>query len=76
MTNNPPIRIYVKKIEKMIIFKIKKYYYLDLLTPERMKSLGNTESKVKFFAIKITGGGADAAARQADERDKGVRFKN
>ena len=26
--------------------------------------------------IKITGRGADAAARQADERDKGVSFKN
>ena len=26
--------------------------------------------------IKITGVGADAAARQADERDKGVVFKN
>ena len=26
--------------------------------------------------IKITGAGADAAARQADERDKGVIFKN
>ena len=26
--------------------------------------------------IKITGAGADAAARQADERNKGVMFKN
>ena len=26
--------------------------------------------------ITITGAGADAAARQADERDKGVTFKN
>ena len=26
--------------------------------------------------ITITGAGADAAARQADERDKGVSFKN
>ena len=26
--------------------------------------------------IAITGRGADAAARQADERDKGVAFKN
>ena len=26
--------------------------------------------------ITITGAGADAAARQADERDKGVAFKN
>ena len=26
--------------------------------------------------ITITGGGDDAAARQADERDKGVAFKN
>ena len=26
--------------------------------------------------ITVTGGGADAAARQVDERDKGVKFKN
>ena len=26
--------------------------------------------------ITITGGGDDAAAREADERDKGVAFKN
>ena len=26
--------------------------------------------------ITITGGGDDAAARQADERDKGIEFKN
>ena len=44
--NIPPIRIYVNKIENKIIFEIKKYYYLELLTPETMKLLGNIESKI------------------------------
>ena len=43
---NPSIRIYVNKIEKRITFKIKNEYYLELLTPETMKLLGSTESKV------------------------------
>ena len=44
--NNPSIRIYVNKIENRITFKIKKGYYLELLTPETMKLLGSTESKI------------------------------
>ena len=32
VTNNPPIRIYVSKIEIRISFKIKTVYYLDFLT--------------------------------------------
>ena len=44
--NNPSIRIYVNKIEKRIMFKIKSGYYLELLTPETMKLLGSTESKI------------------------------
>ena len=44
--NNPSIRIYVNKIENRITFKIKSGYYLELLTPETMKLLGNTESKM------------------------------
>ena len=44
--DNPSIRIYVTKIENRIIFKIKNGYYLELLTPETMKILGSTESKV------------------------------
>ena len=44
--DNPPIRIYVNKIENRITFKIKSGYYLELLTPETMKLLGSTESKL------------------------------
>ena len=43
--DNPPIRIYVNRIENRIKFKIKSGYYLDLLTPETMKLLGSAESK-------------------------------
>ena len=46
MTDNPPIRIYVNKIEKRITFKIKKGHCLQLLTPQMMKLLGNTKSKI------------------------------
>ena len=44
--DNPSIRIYVNKIENRITFEIKNGYYLDLLTPETMKLLGSTESKI------------------------------
>ena len=44
--DNPSIRIYVNKIENRIKFKIKNGYYLKLLTPETMKLLGSTESKI------------------------------
>ena len=44
--DNSSIRIYVNKIEKIITFKIKNGYYLKLLTPETMKLLGSTESKI------------------------------
>ena len=40
------MKIYVKKIENRVTFKIKKGYYLELLTPETMKLLGSTESKI------------------------------
>ena len=43
---DPPIEIFVSKNENRIIFKIKNGYYLELLTPETMKLLGSTESKV------------------------------
>ena len=35
--DNPSIKIYVNKIENRVTFKIKTGYYLELLTPERMK---------------------------------------
>ena len=38
--------IYVNKIENRITFKIKTGYYLELWTPETMKLLGNTKSKI------------------------------
>ena len=44
--DNSSIRIYVNKIENRITFKIKSGYYLELLTPETMKLLGSTESKI------------------------------
>ena len=44
--DNPSIRIYINKTEKRITFKIKSGYYLELLTPETMKLLGSTVSKM------------------------------
>ena len=44
--DNPPIRIYVNRIENRITFKIKSGYCLELLTPETMKLLGSTENKI------------------------------
>ena len=44
--DNPSIRIYVNKTENRITFKIKNGYYLELLTPQTMKLLGSTESKI------------------------------
>ena len=41
-----PIDIFVSKNENRITFKIKNGYYLELLTPETMKLLGSTESKI------------------------------
>ena len=40
------MRIYVNKIENRITFKIKTGYYLEVLTPETRKLLGNTKSKI------------------------------
>ena len=44
--DNPSVRIYVNQTENRITFKIKSGYYLELLTPETMKLLGSTESKI------------------------------
>ena len=38
--------IYVNEIENSITFEINAKYYLDLLTPETMKLLGSTKSKI------------------------------
>ena len=42
----PAIRIYVNKMGKRITFKIKTEYYLELSTPETIKSLGSTKNKI------------------------------
>ena len=44
--DKPSIKIYVNKIENRITFKIETGYYPELLTPETMKLLGSTESKI------------------------------
>ena len=44
--DNPSIRMYINRIENRITSKIKSGYYLELLTPETMKLLGSTESKI------------------------------
>ena len=44
-TDNLSIRVYVNK-EKRITFKIKIGYYLEFLTTETMKLLGNTKIKI------------------------------
>ena len=44
--DNPSIRTYVNRIENTITFKIKNGNYFELLTPETMKFLGSTESKI------------------------------
>ena len=38
--------IYISKIENRITFKIKTGYYLEFSIPEKMKLLGNTQSKI------------------------------
>ena len=44
--DNPSIRMYINRIENRIRFKMKNGCYLELLTPETMKLLGSTESKI------------------------------
>ena len=46
VTDNPPIGIYVNKVENRNTLTIKTGYYLELLTPETMKLLGSTKCKV------------------------------
>ena len=46
VTDNLPIRIYVNKIENRITYRIKTRYFLEFLTPETMKLLGSTKSKI------------------------------
>ena len=46
VADNPSIMIYVSKIENRITVKIKTGYYLALLTPETIKLLRSTKSKI------------------------------
>ena len=46
VTDNPWIRIYINKIENRITFKINTGCYFELLTPETVKLLGSTKSKI------------------------------
>ena len=45
-TVNLSIRIYTNEIENRITFKIKRGYYLELLTPETVKLRASTKSKI------------------------------
>ena len=45
-TVNHSIKIYANKIKNGITFKIKTGYYHEFLTPETMKLLGSTKSKI------------------------------
>ena len=44
--DEPSVQIYVDKIENRITFKIKDGYTFELLTPETMKLLGSTKTKI------------------------------
>ena len=46
LEDNPPVQIYVNKIQNRVTFNIKSGYYLELLTPETMKLLASTEEKI------------------------------
>ena len=41
--------IYVNKAENRFTFKIKRRYYLEILTPEKMKLFGSTKSKINKY---------------------------
>ena len=45
-SDNPPMRIYVKKRENRITFRIKTGYYLQLLTPVTMKLFRSAKNKI------------------------------
>ena len=43
LTINPPISIYINRINNKLVFKIKDEYNLELQLPETMKLLGSTK---------------------------------
>ena len=46
LTDNPPIRIYVNKIEARTTLEVKTRYYLELLTLETIKVHGSPKIKI------------------------------
>ena len=44
--DKPSVKIYVNKIENRVTFEIKNGYCLELITPETMRLLGSTKSKI------------------------------
>ena len=53
VTDNPPLRIFVNKIENRITFRVKVGYYLKLLMPEYLRLLGSIK-KIWLRMIHIT----------------------
>ena len=43
---NPPIHIYINRINNRLVFKIKDGYKLELQTPETMKLFGSTKKSI------------------------------
>ena len=46
LAGNPPVHIYVNKIENRIVFKIKTSYKLELLTEKTMQLLGSPKKVI------------------------------
>ena len=46
ISENPPVQIYVNKIKKRILFKIKTGYKLELLSEETMQLLGSSKRDI------------------------------
>ena len=46
IADNPPVQIYVNKIENRIVFKTKTGYKLELLTEETMQLLGSSKKVI------------------------------
>ena len=45
-TDNHSIRVYINKTENRIKFRIKTWYYLEILMPETMKLFGSTRTEI------------------------------
>ena len=46
LTTNPPIHIYINRINNRLVFKIKSWYKLELQMPETMKWFGSTKESI------------------------------